>query len=473
MTFVARKFNVRRLLKAAAFLSVTAAGIAGELAINSAPQCAAAPRADLHNGLTDYYNFQRNYLANIYYNSVVEEYGEATTEDQYYEYVNYAYGTADYGLASFSKSLFTNTSALPFAALVTAPVATSVSEVSGLLRQLGTPHFFSSDAKRPNREIDAYYGPFTNSKDGRHPALRGEWETFAFGNLGDADYDNGRNRPVHDSHSWGGLVGAHRWFDDERLIGITASYNFSRSKIHNNGGHIDTDNPRLRLYAALIPESQPWWLAMGASGGLLTTKAKRWQATVPIFLSDPADESTSRAYARSTPEAYEVGAFVALNARLRLFGDTPDERHRLAFTPFVRLDFEHVSVSRFTEHSPDANAMRLHIDGFDAQSVQTRLGGGLEYTLRDENFLLAVGADVAWASELAPKSIRFNASLEDMTGYGYSVTGSQNFGEAFEFTPHVSLTLKNGLTFNANYTVNITLEGQYSQALTIGGSWRF
>jgi outer membrane autotransporter protein len=372
-----------------------------------------------------------------------------------------AYASADAHLAPFPQFLFVNSSSLPFSALATSPAFTGVAEVSGLLNHLNQSHFFAADAKGPAREIDAYYGPFTNSRDGRHPALRGEWQPFAFGNWNLGDFDNGRNRPVYDLQSVGGLVGIQRWFDDERLVGIAGSYNYSRAKIHNHGGHIDGDNPRLRIFAALVPEDQPWWIAFGASAGWLAYTTKRWQSVLPMF----ADPANTNAYARSTPEGLNAGVFAAFNARLHLTDN-------LIFTPFARLDFEHASISRFTEKSPDPAAMRLRIAAFHAQSVQTRLGAGLEYTLRYDSFIVSANASLGWASELAGDDIRVSATFADW-GAGYTTRGSQIFGDAVEFAPTVSIALKNGLVLQAAYNLQVTFDLQFSQSISAGIGWRF
>ncbi|MDR3228676.1 MAG: autotransporter outer membrane beta-barrel domain-containing protein [Puniceicoccales bacterium] len=369
--------------------------------------------------------------------------------------------SVDAYFATVPEYLFANTSTLPFGSMATVPALTSGAEISGILRHLGQPHFLPDNTTAPDREIDTYYGPLTNSRDGLHPALRGEWETYAFGNWNFGEYDNGRNRPDYNYETWGGLAGAQRWLDDERMIGFAGSYNFTRAKIPGGGGHIDGDGFRAHLYAALVPEGQPWWLAFGASGGWLNYKTKRFQTT-PAF---GEAMNYPQAGAHATPQAYEVGVFAALNARLHLTDD-------LVFTPFARVNYDSVSVSRFTEHNADA-AWRLRVSRFHSDSLQTRLGGGLEYTLRLDSAILAASCSAAWASELAGDDVKVAAAFDDYPSIRYKTKGPQLFGDAVEIAPALSLTFRNGIVLHAAYTLHITFDAQFAQGFSGGLSWRF
>ena len=205
-----------------------------------------------------------------------------------------------------------------------------------------------------------------------------------------------------------------------------------------------------------MPEDQPWWLAFGASGGWLDYKTKRTQATLP-----PAANAT----AKSTPEGYEVGIFAAVNTRLHITDD-------LIFTPFARVDYDNVSISRFTEHGNDAQ-YRLRMNRFNADSLQPRLGGGLEYTLRYESFIVSTACTVAWASELAGDKIKVAGALDEIPYVRYKTYSSQLFGDAVEIAPTLSIVLKHGIVLQAAYNLHITFDAQFAQNFSGSFGWRF
>ncbi|MDR2845479.1 MAG: autotransporter outer membrane beta-barrel domain-containing protein [Puniceicoccales bacterium] len=353
----------------------------------------------------------------------------------------------------------TNASALPFGAMGNLPALTSAGEIGGILRQIDQPYAVPDSANVTRRDVDAFYGDATLSQDGRHPAHRGAWETFAFGQWNTGDFDNAPNRPVYNPETWGGLVGVQRWVDDERLVGLTASYHFARADFHNNtpagivgvndGGRIDGDQARLRLYAALVPEGQPWWLTFGASGGYVGYETKR---------NSPLDAAGVTATA--TPEGYEVGLFAALGARLHIVDS-------LALTPLARVDYNNTSIGKFTEHGSNYG---FRVSRFNAESFQTRLGAGLEYTGEFSFGFLYARCSTVWASELGGDDIKITSRLY---GYRHHVFAGQLFGDAVEVAPSLTLVLNNGLVLQAAYQVQITFDSQFSQNVTLGLGWRF
>jgi len=403
-----------------------AASVCALLPDGAAP---ASALARLHNGLGDIYNIFGS--------------GEGTVSPYWEAY----------------PALANNASPLAFGSLTTLPALTSASEVSDLLRQLDQHHFPNPRPETIQREIDAYYGSNTGSRDGRHPAFRDSWEAFASARWDFSDFDRAANRPVYDAQAWGAFAGVQRWFDDERLVGVSAAYNFTRARLHDGGGHIDGENIRLRLHAALIPEGQPWWLALGVSGGHLGYTTKRFKPGIFGSVGDGTDT------VRATPDGYEYGFFVAATARLRLWDN-------LVFTPLARLDFNRSEITRFEEHGTAEYPLR--VSAFGSDSVQTRLGGGLEYSATLGPVIARAGCSVAWASELAGDDIRIRSRL---VGAGdsasYTIRSGQLFGDAVEISPSVSLVFKCGLVLKAAYDLRITFDAQFSQCLSGGVGWRF
>lgn len=343
-----------------------------------------------------------------------------------------------------------NSSALSFGAMGNLPALTSAGEIDGILRQIDQPYAVSS-TDQPRRDIDTFYGTDTGSRDGHHPATRGTWEAYAFGQWNTGDFDHAPNGPIYNPKTWGGLLGLQRWVDDERLVGATVSYNFNRADIHDDGGRIEGDEARLRLYAALIPEGQPWWLVFGASGGYVGYDSKR---------NNPLDGKLATA----SPDGYEVGVFAALNARLTL-------AEGLDLTPIARFDYNNTRIGKFTEGGPSNYA--LDVTRFNTVSYQTRLGAGLEYIGDLGGDFLHLGCSVVWASELGGNDTDIRNSFVNYPGSKHTIYANQLFGDAVEITPTVSLVLANGIVLQAAYQVQITFDAQFSQTATGSIGWRF
>ncbi|MDR2983100.1 MAG: autotransporter outer membrane beta-barrel domain-containing protein [Puniceicoccales bacterium] len=333
---------------------------------------------------------------------------------------------------SIYSNVINNTSALSYVATGTLPVMTSVNEVSAIIRQLDMP--------------------YTNTMLGEN---RPAWQTYAIGQWSTGDFDNDPTRPIYNPESWGGLVGAQYWADEERLVGGTLSYNFSRANIHHNGGRIDNDNIRARLYAALVPEEQPWWAIIGVSGAYNYYDARR---NLPLS----SEEVTT-----SNPEGYEVGVFAAVNARLRI-------TEGLQLTPFARIDYNYVHTNKFTEKSnvADPDSFRLRVKRFNTESIQTRLGSGLEYTKNFGAATLQCAISAAWVSELGGNDIEIRSELVNVPFYT-KIDGDQMFGDGVEFIPTVALVFDNGLMLQASYTVFMTFEAQFTQNVSVGVGYRF
>ncbi|MDR1497718.1 MAG: autotransporter outer membrane beta-barrel domain-containing protein [Puniceicoccales bacterium] len=368
-------------------------------------------------------------------------------------------GNPGYDWNSMPGWYFNNTSSISFGVMGNLPALTSAGEVSGILRQLDSPHYVKPLAQR-RREVDAFYGTETGSLDGRHPAQRGEWQTYAFGQWNFGDFDSSRNRPVCNPETWGGLVGAHRWIDDERLIGASVSYNFARAKLHDGGGRIDGGDTRLRLYAALVPEGRPWWVAFGASGGYVSYKTIRLQADPfgPLGI-----ETDPNYVAKASPTGYEVGVFAALNTRIHI-------SENLLLTPVARVDYNSTSMKRFTESGAQ---FAWNVNRFNSDSVQTRLGAGLEFNADAGWFLLKAGCTVAWASELAGNDIKITSAFANYPGSKHYTYAGQLFQDAVEINPSVSIVFKNGIVLEGAWNLQITFDAQFSQSVSGSIGWRF
>ncbi|MDR1817832.1 MAG: autotransporter outer membrane beta-barrel domain-containing protein [Puniceicoccales bacterium] len=447
---------VRRLLRAAA---------APLSAIATLALCAATLHARPHNGLSN------------------GGAGDGFTD------LYAAWGVA---LGEYPDARVNNASNLAFGSLATLPALTAAGDVSALLRHLDKPHFLG-DAAGTHREIDAYYGPRTGSLDGRHPALRGEWEPFVFGQWNFSDFDRDPARPTYNAETWGAGVGVTRWVDDERLIGVALSRNLMRARLHDGGGHIDGDNARLHAFAALIPEAQPWWVAFGASGGYLAYTTKRFRSE--LFSDTTGDDGVTplSKQVRGTPQGYEYGVFGAFNIRLRL-------AEGLTFTPFARIDFNRAEIGEFMEHG---DGWTLRTRRFHGDSVQTRLGAGIEWQGRLDALaprhlpaaFVRAGCTVAWASELIGDRIKIRSayewdsggdpataaarplapdgSFDILDGNGYTTRAGQLFGDALEVSPTIAIVFSNGLTLQAAWDLRVTIDAQFMQSFSGSVSWRF
>ncbi|MDR2430359.1 MAG: autotransporter outer membrane beta-barrel domain-containing protein [Puniceicoccales bacterium] len=328
-----------------------------------------------------------------------------------------------------------NASVLPYGSMGNLPALTSLGEVDGVLRRLDLP-----------------YPANAATEDGRHPAMRGSWEIYALGQAGRGEFDRANDRPVFDPEVWGGGVGGHLWTDDERLAGITVSCNETRAKIHDGGGHISGEQARVRVYAALIPGGQPWQVAFGASGGYVSYDVRRFS---PL---NGAGEVI-----KAAPDGYELGIFGVFKTRLTLADG-------LMLTPFARIDYNNTSVNHFSERG--AGTWLQDVNRFNAESIQTRLGAGLEYTADIGGALLRAATTVTWASELGRNKIKLTSAFIG-TQSRHHVYAGQLFGDAVEISPSVALVFGSGFTLQAAYQIQITFAAQYSQSVSASAGWRF
>ncbi|MDR2513298.1 MAG: autotransporter outer membrane beta-barrel domain-containing protein [Puniceicoccales bacterium] len=358
--------------------------------------------------------------------------------------------TAGLNLPDWSMN---NSSVLSYGSMVNMPALSSIGEIGALLGQLDQPYHANTTTFA--REVDAFFSEHTGSRDGHHPVNRDAWETFASGQWQSSSPDSGNSRPIFDSRSWGGLIGIKRWVDDERFIGLTASYASTQTTIHNDGGQTDGENFRLRLYTALVPEGQPWWLVFGVSGGYVSYDTLR---NMPLGNSTFPDEVTAKT------NGYEIGLFAAFFTRLHI-------SESLAFTPFARIDYDNVSINKLTEEGSDYN---YALNRFNAYSCQTRIGAGLEYASEFSFGFIKANCTVAWASELANDNIKLTARFASLSGYTrHHVYANQLFHDAVEFTPSFSLVLKDSLVLQLSYQLQLTFDAQLSQTGTASIGWRF
>lgn len=330
--------------------------------------------------------------------------------------------------------VFNNASVLSYGSMGNLTALTSLGEVDGILRQLSLPH-----ADVPGTE--------------QHRSRQGNWEIYTLSQASVGEFDTANDRPVFDPEIWGGGVGGHLWTDDERLAGITLSCNETRARIHDSGGHISGEQARVRIYAALIPQSQPWQVALGVSGGYVSHDVRRFS---PL---NNADEVI-----KASPNGYEVGIFGVFKARLTLADG-------LALTPLARIDYNNTCMNNFTERG--AGAWLQDVNRFNAESIQTRIGTGLEYTLDMGSARLHTAIAVAWASELGRNKIKLTSTFIGEPFSRHHVYAGQLMGDAVEISPSVALVFRNGFTLQAAYQVQITFDAQYSQNVSASAGWRF
>ncbi|MDR0536146.1 MAG: autotransporter outer membrane beta-barrel domain-containing protein [Puniceicoccales bacterium] len=346
-----------------------------------------------------------------------------------------------------------DSSSLAYGAMGNMPALNSAGEISALLNGMDQPHYLG-DPDSPG-----HYG----SRDGRHPRNWGAWEVSGFAQWNFANYDRAPSRPVYDLETWGGGVALQRWVDGEHLVGFSASHNHNRVRLHNHGGTgggtIEGGNARVRAYAALVPEGQPWWIAVGLSGGFADFDTTRH------FMDLNGNATTVKA----NPDGYEVGAFAALNLRLRLTNE-------LTFKPVLRLDYTSVSMARFKESTTGGGEPSQHfgskINRFTAESLQSRLGAALEHRSDYGPFQLTASCSVAWADEWSGNDIKITSEFINY-GAPCHVYAGQLFNDAVEFSPAFSLAFRNGLVLHGTYQLQVTFGGQFSQGVMGGVAWRF
>ena len=285
------------------------------------------------------------------------------------------------------------------------------------------------------------------------PAPEQRWGFFA---TGDGFFYRGGNHD-HDlqegrSNSGGTLAGLDGKIGDHAVIGALFAYDEADATLDGDGSHATIDSYTGGLYGAWHPDD---FRINALAAYTRNDYSSDRNIIFPGFANNAKGSTNGNQYTVNLDGAYDWHA-----------------TERLTASPLLGLQWVHLGVNGFNES--EAGAADLAIGDQSVDSLQSRLGGGMDYRLLTRaNVAVATELHAAWQHEYLDNSRTIRAGFSGTGLAPFSVQTSAPLRDAAVLGVGLNFTFRDRLTLFADYEVQLWTRGYVEQTINGGGRISF
>ena len=257
------------------------------------------------------------------------------------------------------------------------------------------------------------------------------------------------NHSGYDFDIFGFTCGADLHLRDDLLLGLGAGYYQTSASFKDSGGSADIGSVPFFAYAAYTPGA---FYAMGSSGYTLNLYDLNRNVTFG---------GVSRT-ANGSADGSQFNAAVETGYDLNFRG--------AVFTPAATLFYSRAWVGGFNES--DAGSLNLNVDSQSADSLQSGIGMRMSFPFKIKDAVVLPQVSAFYQHEFGDDSRVLDARLAQ-GGSTFSFTTDSPQRDFGVLGAGVAVSLKQNLTLQANYNVEVGRWNYTPHFISAGLRWEF
>lgn len=274
---------------------------------------------------------------------------------------------------------------------------------------------------------------------------------FVNGQFETGDRVNTQLDPGYRAKTYGVSAGADYWLTRKLVLGLSAGYGYTDSKLNANASQLDIDAYTFSGFASYTLADNSF-VDFIANGTVNTYKSTRKIAYVDAF--GPVNEQAD-ARAQGTQQRYSSTLGYDYPWRGWIFGLRG------------RGEYSRVSIDAYREQGADG--LNLAIGEQSIVSVTSGLGAVVNYALSTPFGVLSPQVNLEWEHEYQKDARRISAQfVDDRSGSTFSVRSGTPDRDYLNLRSSLSATLPNGGSAFIQYETVLSLQNESRHAFNAG-----